>query len=119
MCVTGMNGLEVEDSRRTGASQAEWMSPRRCRGTGRAGVNKGKSSLGVASTFHECIAFAVALKGPLWISNLLKKITRLSTHMQLTEGKEGNYRTQQTKSQLPKEGALAVRRAMCPQVSFG
>lgn len=39
-----------------------------------------KDSLGAASTFHECIAFTVALKGPLWVSNLLKEITCLSTH---------------------------------------
>lgn len=32
------------------------------------------------STFHEGVAFTVALQGPLWISNLLKEITCLLTH---------------------------------------
>lgn len=34
----------------------------------------------MAGTFHEGVAFAVALQGPLWVSNLLKKITCLLTY---------------------------------------
>lgn len=34
----------------------------------------------MASTFHEGVAFTVALQGPLWVSNLLKKITCLLTY---------------------------------------
>lgn len=32
------------------------------------------------STFHERVAFTVALQGPLWVSNLLEEITCLLTH---------------------------------------
>lgn len=32
------------------------------------------------STFHERVAFTVALQGPLWVSNLLEEITSLLTH---------------------------------------
>lgn len=39
----------------------------------------------MASTFHECVAFTVALEGLLWVSNLLKEIACLLRHLALLQ----------------------------------
>lgn len=71
-----------------------------------------RDSLWASSTFHECVAFTIALEGPLWISNLLKEVTCLLTCVY-----NETATTQGMKNQLQKEGMPTVGEAYAPQDS--